>query len=623
MNLLETLQNGDVASFNAKRGENRRLDLFAAELAECRLHGVDLRSANLEKSDLTQTDFTDATLLGANLCDVDGTEAIFDGVLGMQCRLRDAWLENANLESADFSRGDLRGAVVTGTKGESIRLLQAKLSEINAKGAQWPLADLSEASLKKANFSGADLSRARLVDAKASGSDFSGVNLNGADAARVKMAGINLEGATLVGANLTGANLTEANLKGADLTDAVLTGADLSGADLTGARMTRATLIDAVLDDVVVGETEWTGADLTGVDAATAGLSEDEMETLANHGASFDPDAEEVIEGVAAAHHDAHVAILWVNADTEESASVRWSLATADGKVRGGVLPVSASKVRAHDVVTIGEGFALVVLIERGSGHAVVHYGLSKDGQLSKAITTRLPYEPMVLPIYRGDATGITMWGLARRGPTVVQHRFTPGECDEEGRVVGYKPVDTSDKSQARGFLGRHNPILVTKGGVVHAVSDRGLGRPVTTPDGWPTRDSVGVPVGDTILAVWNAKPALRDPGGLRVQWLGTRHPSGVEELTEQPLVQHLDGMAVDGAVRLVWVESEGPIGGEVKTALVPGEASRGVPVGITAIDECRIIGGANGNPCIAVSSLSGRLVVCGLDGEVLATFGD
>ena len=73
MSLLELLTSGQVAEFNAQRGQRRRVELFAADLAGASIPGVDLSGANLEKSDLTGADLTDANLSKADLSGIDGT----------------------------------------------------------------------------------------------------------------------------------------------------------------------------------------------------------------------------------------------------------------------------------------------------------------------------------------------------------------------------------------------------------------------------------------------------------------------------------------------------------------------------------------------------------------------
>lgn len=614
MDLLELLQAGDVEGFNVARERASKVELFAEELAGLKLHGVDLTGAVLDKSDLTGTDLTDATLVRASLQEIDGTGLVLDGAIAMGVRLRDAFLEAADLSGADLSRGDLSGAVLTETKGEGLRLIGAKLKDAKADGAVWPLADLTEALLKGADLSRADLTKSKLTAAKASHCVLEGAKLDGSDAVGVSFGGANLRGASLRGAKLTDASFAGADLTGADLSHADLTRANFAGANLTGADVTGASLADACLDDATLTDATFSEADLTGLDARGLGLAEDAIEGLASHGARFDPDAPLVFDDAVVATVAGAVTVAWLNPDDPEHATLRWIQDGADGQRRSGVLPVSGSAVMAHTVLPAGEGFALVAIVDRPGGASILRWPLSATGELSAPRASPLGYEPAVLPVFREAEGALWIWCLSRRGPTLVVHR-------DVGR--GFDVVHTEAMSQASGFFGFAWPVLASKGGVVTAVGPDGAGPPRRMPEGFPTRIATAVPVGDRVLAVWNTLPRLRDPGGLRVQWLGGRRAEDTDVLTRVPDVHALDGVPHGDGALLAWTEDEGPEATHVMVAHLPDGRPDEVPFPEEPADGIRIVPAyAGSGPWLAVTTLTGRLHVLDLGGRILATFG-
>lgn len=613
MGLLELLQASDVAGFNEARDRAGRIELFAEELAELKLEGVDLSGAVLDKSDLTETDLTEASLVGASLNDIDGTKAIFDGSLAMGCRLRDAWLEEADLTGADLSRGDLSGAVLNKTKGEALRLLSARMKEAQAIDASWPLADLSEAVAKGADFSGADLSRAKLTETRMGGAKLNGATLDGADAEGVKLGGAIAQKASFVGARLVGAHLSGADLTGAVFRDADLSKANLSGAIMAGADLSGARLVGALLDGVDLSTAILDGADLTGLDTASLGIGAEVAGTLAAHGVAVDPDADIVLEEPAVATQGEAVALLWFNPDSLEAHTVRWGVRRPDGSVVTGVLPVPAASVLFHTVLSAGEAFRLVCLVERADGHALVAWPLGIDGTLGRSEASPLGYEPLVRPILREHEGAIACWGLARRGPTIVVHR-------DALDGAGFQLVGSDPKPQARGFLGRTHPVLLCKGRVAMTLGPTGVGAPLGLPEGFPTRVSASAPLAEGALAVWNTPEGGRDPGGLRVQVLGPRASREPDVLTERPDVNGLDALPDGDAVVVAWTEDEGPDGGKCFVARLPDGEAVELPLPHEPLDQVRLFrDGAGGALRVAVTSLTGRLIVRGIDGSEVA----
>ena len=82
--LADLLAAQDVDGFNTRRGERSRPELFAADLAEKVLPGVDLSNANLEKADLTGADLSEANLVKAQAAGIDGSGMKLTGAIALR-----------------------------------------------------------------------------------------------------------------------------------------------------------------------------------------------------------------------------------------------------------------------------------------------------------------------------------------------------------------------------------------------------------------------------------------------------------------------------------------------------------------------------------------------------------
>ena len=121
------------------------------------------------------------------------------GLLLIPLGARTLTLNKANLEGKSLSR---------------MKLVRAKMHEINLKNADLYFTNFFEAELPKADLSGANLSEAILF-----GADLRWANLTDAD-----LRGASLQNADLSGADLRGADLTDANLRGVNLRKTNLSG---------------------------------------------------------------------------------------------------------------------------------------------------------------------------------------------------------------------------------------------------------------------------------------------------------------------------------------------------------------------------------------------------------------
>ncbi len=543
MELVELLEAEDVSSFNAQRGERSRPDLFAADLAGKKLEGVDLSKANADKSDFTGADLSRASLMGAWLNEIDGSGMILRDAMGLKAKLRGAYLDKADLTRADLTRCDLAEAVLAGATAEQVRLTRARLREVDAKEAVLVDADLSEASLHKADLTRADLRRADVTELRAAEATFVGARLDGIVGQDAKLMSANLQEASLVGARLPGANLTGADLTGADLTAADLTGANLTGAVLKGTRLSGACLANACLDEVDLSGVDVTDVDLSGLDPSILGLTEEQAASLARSGVLWDPDAPLRFVGVHAALYDGKVGVVWENEDQDGVSSLRWAILADGGVAQHGVVQVPTESVLATAVAGGPEGLDGLILRERAGGVAVVRIRFGDERPSHQA----LGYPPLVKPIAQYVDGTLHLWGLGRRGPLLVIQRWT-----DEGLV----PVHSKAMPTARGFLGRHHPVLGSKGDVLVPIGPRGPGRPLRSPTGFPGKMGTAAPQGaDHVWCVWVERQVGDVPGGLRAARLGGRGHAEVEALTQHDLVRSLDSVEHDDGVELAWIE--------------------------------------------------------------------
>ena len=616
MGLLELLQNGDVESFNLQRGERSRPELFAAELAEMNLKGVDLSGANLDKSDFTEADLSDATLVKASMTGIDGSGMKLVNAIGLKVRLKEAWLDNADLSGADLTRANLSEACLEGSLGEDLSLSGAKLREANAKSVRWKGVDLAESHLHKADFTGADLRSADFTEASGAELVLDGAKLDGASAVGARFPAAQLKGVSAVGARFASANLSGADLSGADFTNADLSGANLTDAILAGAIFKGTILADACLDGVDFSGVSLLGADMSGVDPTSLVLTPAQLEDVAALGVAVDPNVALTFLELGAVRLDDGVLLHWKNEEDEETFTLRYAVVRPGRESVMGVLPVREESVLATAMAAVHDGGRILAIRDRPGGVGVVCYHIDSDGGLTSAATANLGYEPCVRPIARGVDGSLLLWGLARRGPTLVLHKL-----DEEGFV----PVRSAGVPTARGFLGRHQPVLACKGGVVMAITERGAGKPLRTPDGYPGRMSVGVAHEDQVLAVWLVQRHGDSPGGLRFSWLAVRGAPEVDVLSIKSGVTSMDAISTPEGVWVAWVEA-GEDGLDVPSTyriLLPGGEPERIAATVEMADGVTFASGPQGQPWIVLNTLRDEVVVLDEKGKQVGKFVD
>ncbi len=483
MTLLQLLENGKITEFNEQRGQRRPPDLFAADLSGLDLRNVDFSGANLEKADLTGANLTGAMLNRTNLNGADLSETILVDVRGLRARFRDAWMEDADLSGADFTGGDFNGAVLNRVKAVGACFRTGKL-----KGAEMKESDFSEV-----DFSECKLSRVDLSAAKLDGTIFVDAKLVGADLTRASMVGVNLTKVRGNEAIFSHANLTRAKMVDGDFSEADFGGSKLNEVDLTGADLAQAELAGANMNSAVLTNTRLDGVELT----------DEQKSSLSSEGAASEEDVKVddlMFHEAQVARIGDTVAVLWENETPSGAISLRLAVVGANGDPTdiGVALPVPAELVLARGIAATDMGFVVASFIQRPSGMVVMFSEVSAMGELGTTRTHELGYDPAVKPVITSNDSGdVIIYGLARRGPSVFVHKYDGGELE---LVKGEKA------STARGFVGDHRPILVTKGGALVGVGLKGLGKPLACPEGFPGRNADVGFVGDGVLVTWVPK---------------------------------------------------------------------------------------------------------------------
>ena len=132
--------------------------------------------------------------------------------------------------------------------------------------------------------------------------------------------------------------------------------------------------------------------------------------------------------------------------------------------------------VVAESVLATPEGFLLLLLNQRPDGVVLVCVPLGADGTVGASRTLNLRYPPAVAPMYDLVDGVLVSWGITARTPTLVVQREVRTDEEEGLDLLHSQRVPT-----ARGFLGRHQPVLACKGGVAMPVGLHGAGDPART----------------------------------------------------------------------------------------------------------------------------------------------
>lgn len=608
MELLELLDAQDVSGFNVQRRDGT-IDLFAAELAGKKLDGADFSNAILDKADLTGTFLRDARLFRASIEDADAEGVVLERALAQRIRLRDSRMAGAKLQGADMTEADLTGADLTGCDARGVRIVNGRMKGMVAPNSRWAGADMSEAGLKGANLSGADLTGCDLTQADLTDAKLVGARLDGTVLLGVRMGGADLSGASLVGCRMQEADLHDAKLGGANLMDADLTRANLTRTQFAKAKMGGVILAEAVLDGADLTGVDLVGVDLSGVDVSGLPLSESQRLAVGKSGVVAAPDAAWVVTDPVAAACGSGVVVVWENVDGPDARSVRWTLSGKTKAGPNGTLQVPASAVLARFAVPLTSGAMVGVIWARPGGVAVTRYVVGPRGAMGPAKTSALGWTPGVRPAVVSDGKQVFLLALTREGPGIVVHRM---DMDND------KIVHSSRLPTARGTVGRHQPIVVCKGGSVVPVDPKGAQGPRRAPAGFDeTKGTAGTRADGSYILAWVVARKGTISGGIRYAALVGRGDPEVLDLTRNDAVESLDAIGVGAVVWLAWVEHT-TAGTSVFTARLP----EGSPVEITGHDDAASVRWASSNdeqPLLLVLSTTGKVSIVHGGGGIAA----
>jgi uncharacterized protein YjbI with pentapeptide repeats len=514
MDLLELLVAGKVEEFNEARGGQTKLDLFAADLSGANLAGVDLSGADLQKADLTGTDLTDALLTKANLSGADLSATKLSGAMALRSKWREAYLEDVDLSEIDLSGADLSEVEMINCKAMGMVLSSGRMKNANLQNCDFSDADLTEARLGGCTMQKVTWDRAQLVATSLRGVTFSQCSFGQAELSRARLTeavfdGSDLSDATCVATDLSGATLKQTKVDGADFTRADLTGVILEGTDLR-----TATLADAAVDDPTLVASEAPKATMLLIEEPTIALS------------------------------DTHAAVLWENMEQDGKGRLRLAIGRLGRPYKGSppAMPVPCDLVVARGIVAVEEGFMVLLLVERPGGLATTLFTVDTTGTIIGTQQTEIPYTPAVQPLFKRTDKGIRLYGISREGPGVHVHALT-----QEGLV----PLVTERMPTARGFASQNHPTVLSKGGVMVQLNDRGTSEPIRTPAGFPGRSCAAVPHEEGLHLVWTSPPGL----GLRVaNALPGESPEVLHLLKETP-VGRVDAASAGGQSYALYTE--------------------------------------------------------------------
>jgi hypothetical protein len=116
------------------------------------------------------------------------------------------------------------------------------------------------------------------------------------------------------------------------------------------------------------------------------------------------------------------------------------------------------------------------------------------DGELGTTSVHALEYKLAVSPVVVARENVVLVYGLSRRGPGLFVHRYENGTLER---------LHAEEAPTARGFVGSHPPVVVTKGGLLMPATEEGLSDPVSSPGGFPGRCAVAVKLADGLGLAW------------------------------------------------------------------------------------------------------------------------
>ena len=514
MDLLELLVAGKVEEFNEARGGSSKLDLFAADLSGANLVGVDLSGADLQKADLTGANLSNALLTKANLSGADLSETNLSGIMGLRSKWREAYFEDVDLSEADLSGADLSEAEMMNCNAVGLVLSNGRMKNANIQNCDFSDGDLSEARMGGCTMEGVTLDRAQLVATSLRGATFNKCTFGQAELSRAHLTEAVFEQSDLSDATCVGTDLTQVVLKQTKVEGADFTRADFTGATFEDTDMRTATLADAAIDDPSLVASEAPEASMLLIEDPTIALS------------------------------DTHAAVLWENMEQDGKGRLRLAIGRLGRPYKGKppAMPVPCDLVVARGIVAMDDGFMVMLMVERPGGLATTLFTVDTQGTITGSRQVEVPYTPAVQPLLQRTADGIRLYGISREGPGVHVHALT-----DEGLV----PLVMERMQTARGFASQTHPTVLSKGGVMVQLTDRGTSEPMRAPAGFPGRSCAVAPHEDGLYLVWTSPPGL----GMQVANAVPGESPEVMHLLKETPVGRVDAVATGGKSFAIYTE--------------------------------------------------------------------
>jgi hypothetical protein len=191
-------------------------------------------------------------------------------------------------------------------------------------------------------------------------------------------------------------------------------------------------------------------------------------------------------------------------------------------------VPEPSDLIIARALTATPSGFALVLLVERPGGVTASLVPFDTRGRIGEVSRHRLPYTPAARPILRWEGNGLVLYGISREGPGICIHRVSASGLD----VLYARPMPN-----LKGFVSDHQPVVLTKGGMVFRLGPSGPGEAMRVPAGFPGKRCAACVDGDGLFLTWVSAQA---PGLFRCRTASGQAPEE-EHLIKRHVVGTID----------------------------------------------------------------------------------
>ncbi len=299
-------------------------DLSHSVLPNGSFSGANMSNACLEDAVMTKTSFRNANLLNVKMSRFNGTNcdfrnAVLDGVGASGAILKSASAEGIHAQGSVFDGGNAAGADFSRADFDHASFRSCNLEAVNFRSA----------SLRSAMCQHAMLVRAKMTEIEAAGADFSKSTLTSADLTRARLSNGIFQEADFSRAKMEGGDLTNADLTKAILVNTVFRASKLSGiqfhsSDIRGTSFEMSNLQKAVFRQCRLTEVDFSAADLRGatfLDSSFAGCKWNgaQYDSRTQWPSGFDPRQSGAIGPGAKLHSKSFGKIDLTNADLQDA----------------------------------------------------------------------------------------------------------------------------------------------------------------------------------------------------------------------------------------------------------------------------------------------------------------